>query len=145
MKLVVQRVSKACVEVEGQVVGSIELGLLVFLGITQGDSQEQVSWLVNKLIHLRIFSDEYGKMNKSLLEIKGSLLIVSQFTLYGDCNEGRRPSFFKAASPDFAEVLYEAFIQEAKAKEVIVKSGRFGANMQISLINEGPVTLILER
>ena len=145
MRAVVQRVSKASVTVEDLVVGSIASGILVFLGITQGDSKEQVGWLVSKLIQLRIFTDEEGKMNKSLLDIQGSLLVVSQFTLYGDCNEGRRPSFTKAAPSEVAKPLYEAFIKEVKAKGIPVQSGIFGATMQVSLVNEGPVTLILER
>ena len=145
MRILIQRVSHASVEVEGAVVGAIGPGLLVFLGITHGDTKDQVKWLVNKLIHLRIFMDDQGKFNRSLLESQGSVLIVSQFTLYGDCMEGRRPSFIEAAPPELAKQLYEEFILEVEKEGVLVQSGVFGAKMKVSLLNDGPVTLMIER
>lgn len=148
MKLVIQRVLEANVKVEGELVGEIEEGLLVFLGIHIQDGPEKISHLVDKLIHLRIFADEEGKMNKSLLDIKGGVLLVSQFTLYADCKTGRRPSFLESAKSEKALALYEAFSSELeKALKVTscpFATGVFGADMKIALINSGPVTLILE-
>lgn len=144
MRICVQRVAEAAVDVDGQTVGAIESGLLVLFGAHQKDRIEQIPWLAAKLVNLRIFTDSAGKMNLSLLDIKGSALIVSQFTLYGDCKEGRRPSFSEAAPPDLAKSLYEAFIAEVKKSQVPVEMGVFGAHMKIRLINDGPVTLIID-
>ncbi len=145
MKLLVQRVTESSVTVEGECVGKIGPGVLVFVGVTHRDTAKEVVWLANKLVHLRIFEDAEGKMNRSLLEAKGSALIVSQFTLYGDCSEGRRPSFTEAARPDLAEPLYEQFIKEVRKEGVPVEAGIFGALMQVSLINDGPITLSIDR
>jgi len=145
MKILVQRVTQAQVEVEGSIVGAIGHGSLVFIGVTHGDTQLHASWLANKLIHLRMFEDDQGKMNQSLLERKGQMLIVPQFTLYADCLVGRRPSFTKAAEPELAKQLYESFVKEVRQAGITVATGLFGAKMKVSLINEGPVTFILER
>lgn len=145
MKTVIQRVSNAEVKVEDKSVGSIGPGVVVFIGITQSDTINQAVWLANKLIHLRIFEDTQGKINRSLLECRGQALIISQFTLYADCSEGRRPSFTRAAQPELAKQLYEKFIEEVKKGGIEVQSGVFGAEMKVSLLNDGPVTLILER
>lgn len=149
MRLIIQRVKSAKVEVEGAIVGSIEQGLLVLLGIHQKDEESFVSYLIDKMIHLRIFSDEEGKMNRSLVDVKGSVLVVSQFTLYADCNSGRRPSFTESAKADLALKFYESFIESLKKvlKETScgVQTGQFGAMMQVSLVNDGPVTILLER
>jgi D-tyrosyl-tRNA(Tyr) deacylase len=145
MKLLVQRVTQASVQVEKEVVGKIDLGLLVFVGVTHQDTQEQAVWLAHKLVHLRIFEDAQGKLNESLQDKKGAALIISQFTLYADCAEGRRPSFTKAAPPEIAKPLYENFISEVKKSGISVQTGIFGAEMKVSLVNDGPVTLILER
>jgi D-aminoacyl-tRNA deacylase len=144
MRAVVQRVRSARVTVEGAVVGEIGKGLLVLLGITHGDSSEQADWLAEKVVGLRIFEDDAGKMNHSLDEIGGAMLIVSQFTLYGDCRKGRRPSFVEAAPPDVATPLYEGFIRAVRELGVTVGTGRFGAMMQVELVNDGPVTLIVD-
>ena len=144
MRLLLQRVKKAEVSVEGQVPRSIEKGILVFLGIHKLDTASSIDYLVSKLVNLRIFSDEKGKMNLSCLDSKGSILVVSQFTLYGDCSEGRRPSFFSAAGALHAEPLYEEFLLKLRAYPLTVVSGFFGADMQVSLVNDGPVTLLLE-
>lgn len=145
MKILIQRVTQASVEVKGEVVGSIGPGVLVFVGITHTDTASEVAWLVNKLINLRIFEDAEGKMNQSLLDRKGSALIISQFTLYADCSEGRRPSFIQAAPPVIAKHLYELFINEVRKSGTEVATGIFGAEMKISLINDGPVTMMIER
>ncbi len=145
MKLLIQKVQEAKVEVDQTIVGKIQEGLLVFLGITHTDTMTEASWLINKLIHLRIFEDETGKLNLSLLDKKGSLLIISQFTLYADCDEGRRPSFIKAAPPDLAKPLYEQFIAKLKEFKIPVETGVFGAHMKVSLVNDGPVTILLEK
>jgi D-tyrosyl-tRNA(Tyr) deacylase len=145
MKLLIQRAKQARVEVEGKVVGQIESGLVVFVGIAHEDTPEKAAWLANKLIHLRLFEDEEGKLNRSLLEQQGSALIISQFTLYADCSQGRRPSFIAAAPPPIAIPLYETFLEEVRKGGIPVQTGIFGANMQVFLINDGPVTLMLER
>ena len=145
MKILIQRVSHAHVEVEGSIVGAIGPGALVFIGVTHGDTITQAAWLANKLIHLRMFEDAHGKINQSLLEHKGKVLFVSQFTLYADCSEGRRPSFTKAAQPQLAKQLYEQFVEEVRKGGILVETGVFGAEMKVSLLNDGPVTLILER
>lgn len=144
MKVVVQRVKKANVTVDGQVIGEIDHGLLVLLGIAEGDTEKDIETIVNKLVHLRIFEDENGKMNHSLLDVGGALLSVSQFTLYGDVRKGRRPSFSKAAKPEEAKRLYERFNEYVKEQGVQLETGEFGAMMDVSLINHGPVTFILE-
>jgi D-tyrosyl-tRNA(Tyr) deacylase len=144
MKAVVQRVTESRVRVTGEVVGAIEAGLLVLLGVGQGDTAAQADWLAEKLVHLRIFEDDKGRMNRSLLEVGGQMLIVSQFTLLGDCRKGRRPSFIAAASPETAETLYEAFAQGVRQRGIRVQTGRFRTTMQVSLTNDGPVTLIVE-
>ncbi len=144
MKLVVQRVTQAQVTVEGKCVGRIAKGLLVFLGIAQGDTEKEADYLLNKVINLRIFEDDQGKMNRSLMDDSLELLVISQFTLYGDCRKGRRPSFTDAMRPERAEQLYEYFLKQAKAEGIIAQQGIFGAHMDISLINDGPVTLIIE-
>ena len=145
MRLIVQRVIQAAVMIEGRVQGAIDKGLLVFLGITHTDTNSKAAWLAGKLIHLRMFQDDFGKVNRSVTDIGGSVLIISQFTLYGDCAEGRRPSFTEAAPPTFAEPLYEQFIDEVRKGGIPVQTGLFGAEMKVSLVNDGPFTLILER
>lgn len=145
MKILIQRVSQARVEVNEKIVASIGPGALVFVGITHSDTLSQVTWLANKLVHLRIFEDPQGKLNQSLIDKKGSALIISQFTLYADCSEGRRPSFLQAASPDIANPLYEQFISEVRKNGILTVSGIFGAEMKVSLTNDGPVTIMLER
>ncbi|MEE4358964.1 MAG: D-aminoacyl-tRNA deacylase [Desulfococcaceae bacterium] len=144
MKAVIQRVRESSVSVEGKVVGCIGKGLLVLLGVAEEDREEQADFLVEKIIRLRIFEDEEGKMNRSLADIGGELLVVSQFTLLGDCRKGRRPSFIKAAKPEKAGQLYEYFVAQAKAKGISVQTGQFRAMMDVALINDGPVTLIAE-
>ncbi|MBB6061768.1 D-tyrosyl-tRNA(Tyr) deacylase [Thermosipho japonicus] len=144
MRAVVQRVKNAKVEVEGKTVGKIENGLLVLLGVGKDDDKKDIKYLSEKIINLRIFDDENGKMNLSLLDIKGELLIVSQFTLYGDCRKGRRPSYSESASPDIAKKLYEEFVNICKNYNLKVETGEFGAHMQVSLVNDGPVTLLLD-
>ena len=145
MKLVVQRVKNAQVEVEGSIVGKIEKGFLVLLGVTHNDTKEQADYLVKKLCKLRVFTDENDKMNLALKDVKGELLIVSQFTLYADCTEGNRPSFTEAAKPEQANELYEYFCSECEKNEIHVEKGIFGADMKVGLLNDGPVTIILEK
>ena len=143
MKAVVQRVTHSAVQVESQQIGAIEKGLLVLLGVGHEDTEKQVRWLAEKIANLRIFEDRNGKMNRSVLDVGGSMLVVSQFTLLGDCRKGRRPSFVAAAPPAKAEALYEQFVTQVKQMKIDVATGKFGAMMQVSLINDGPVTLIL--
>lgn len=142
MKLLIQRVKEASVRVDNEIVGRIQQGALVFFGVHKNDTQDQLDWYVQKLIHLRFFSDSEGKMNLSLLDIKGAVLIVSQFTLYANCKEGRRPDFFDSAPTSLAKPLYDRFVVETK-KHLPVQTGVFGASMEVSLINDGPVTLIV--
>lgn len=144
MKIVVQRVKSASVTVNSQITGRIGEGFLVLLGIGQEDTTDTADRLVKKLINLRIFSDENGKINLSIKQVDGSLLIVSQFTLYADCSHGNRPSFTNAASPDKAEKLYEYFISKCREEIPVVEHGIFGADMKVELINDGPFTVILE-
>jgi D-aminoacyl-tRNA deacylase len=144
VRIVVQRVRNARVDVAGQTVGSIGSGLLVLLGVTHSDTPADAEYLADKVVHLRIFSDPQGRMNRSLLEANGAVLVVSQFTLYGDCRKGRRPSFDQAAPPEQARGLYERFIARLKSSNIAVETGVFQAEMEIFLINDGPVTLILE-
>ena len=145
MKLVVQRVKNAKVDVDGKTVGSIEKGFLVLLGVTHTDTKETADYLVKKLCKLRVFEDENGKMNLALKDVDGSLLIVSQFTLYADCTEGNRPSFINAAKQEMANELYEYFCKKCEEQNIKVEKGIFGADMKVSLLNDGPVTIILER
>ena len=144
MRAVVQRVQSARVLVDGEVVGAITQGLLVLLGVAPTDTPAQVQWLADKIVGLRIFADADGKMNRGVSEIGAGVLVVSQFTLYGDCRKGRRPSFIGAAPPEIAGPLYEAFLNGVRALGVPVAAGRFGAMMQVELVNDGPVTLIID-
>jgi D-tyrosyl-tRNA(Tyr) deacylase len=144
MRIVVQRVKKASVTVDGEVCGTIQKGVLVFLGVTHQDTPEQTSWLVNKLVNLRLFPDAQGKMNLGLKEVEGQILVVSQFTLYADCSEGRRPDFANAANGASAEIIYNKFVNEVKVTMGAVQTGKFGASMEVSLVNDGPVTFIIE-
>ncbi|CDE54397.1 MAG TPA: D-tyrosyl-tRNA(Tyr) deacylase [Clostridiales bacterium] len=145
MKLVVQRVKKAEVKVDGNIIGKIDKGFLVLIGIKVGDTKEQADYLVKKLCNLRVFSDENDKMNLSIKDVKGKLLIVSQFTLYGDCSQGNRPSFIEAARPEEANPLYEYFCNQCELNNIEVQKGIFGADMKVELINDGPVTIIIEK
>jgi D-tyrosyl-tRNA(Tyr) deacylase len=145
VKAVIQRVASASVAVEGTTVGEIGRGILVLLGVEQGDDESKADWLGEKIVNLRIFGDEAGKMNLALADIGGSLLVVSQFTLAGNCDKGRRPSFDSAASPDEGRRLYDYFVELLKQRGVPVATGIFQADMQVSLVNDGPVTFILER
>ena len=144
MKFVIQRVKNASVKIENNIVSSIENGFLVLIGITNSDTKEIANAMVKKLINLRVFNDTQNKMNLSIKDIDGSLLLVSQFTLYADCSHGNRPGFTKAAKPNFANKLYEYIISECAKYEVPVKTGEFGADMKVSLLNDGPVTIILD-
>ena len=144
MKLVVQRVKNAKVDINNETNGKIDKGFLVLLGVTNGDTKKEADYLVKKLCNLRIFEDENEKMNLSIKDVNGEMLIVSQFTLYGDCSKGNRPSFVNAAKPDVAEPLYEYFCEECRNNGIKVETGIFGADMQVSLLNDGPVTIILE-
>jgi D-tyrosyl-tRNA(Tyr) deacylase len=144
MRVVIQRVRLARVEVDGQVAGAIGPGLLVLLGIAKADSEKEAEYLVEKVLGVRIFPDKDGKMNRNVREAGGSLLVVSQFTLYGDCRRGRRPSFDLAASPQEASRLYEYFVNAARKSTVPVETGVFQASMQVHLVNDGPVTIICD-
>jgi D-tyrosyl-tRNA(Tyr) deacylase len=145
MRVVVQRVSRASVTVAGRVVGQIGAGLLVLAGFTEGDTDAAIGWMVDKLANLRIFPDDDGKMNRSLLESGGAALVVSQFTLYGDASRGRRPSFVTAARPEVAEPLYQKLVAALREQGVAVATGTFGAMMEVELVNDGPVTLVIEK
>jgi D-tyrosyl-tRNA(Tyr) deacylase len=144
MRVCVQRVSEASVEIDDETVGAIGPGLLVLLGVGQSDTPAEVTQLVNKIVNLRVFADDQDKMNRSLLDIQGQMLVISQFTLWGDCRKGRRPSFVQAADPEVAEPLYERFVDEVRGQGVVTETGRFGAMMQVHLVNDGPVTLVIE-
>ena len=144
MRAVVQRVGWAKVEVDGEVVGSIERGLLVYLGAGKGDDDDARAFILSKVLGLRIFENEAGKMDRSVLEIGGALLVVSQFTLYGDVRKGRRPSFDGAMAPEEAELAYDAFVAEARTQGITVATGRFRADMKVSSLNDGPVTILLD-
>ncbi|MCU0246688.1 MAG: D-aminoacyl-tRNA deacylase [Bryobacter sp.] len=144
MRIVLQRVLAASVEVEGATCGEIGRGLLVLLGVSRADSEKDIDYLVEKTLGLRIFPDQEGKMNLSVSETGGELLIVSQFTLYGDCRKGRRPSFDQAAPPELARSLYERFVEKAAARGIRVATGIFQADMKVSLVNDGPVTLVYD-
>ncbi|MFO7294923.1 MAG: D-aminoacyl-tRNA deacylase [Caldicoprobacter sp.] len=144
MRAVVQRVKHASVKVDGKVVGSIENGLLVFLGVEKDDSEEDLAYMVDKVTGLRVFEDENGKMNLSVQDVGGAVLAVSQFTLYGDCRKGRRPSFTQAAPPDMAKKYYDLFVEKIKQLNIPVATGIFQAKMEVSLLNDGPVTILLD-
>lgn len=145
MKIVVQRCKSASVMVEERVVGQIEKGLLLFVGFTENDSINEIDYLVDKVLHLRIFDDEEGVMNRSILDVGGNVLSVSQFTLYADTKKGRRPSYMKALRGDEAKKLYDLFNERLKEKIGKLETGIFGANMEVHLINDGPVTILLEK
>lgn len=144
MRVVLQRVKKASVVIDGETVGRIDGGLLLLVGIRTGDTEDNAAYVAGKIAGLRIFEDENGKMNRSIQDAGGAVLSVSQFTLYGDVAHGRRPSFISAARPETAEPLYEAFNDQLRQSGLDVATGRFGADMQVSLVNDGPVTLIIE-
>ena len=144
MRVCVQRVSEARVEVDGQIVGSIAVGFVVLLGVERDDTKKDARYLADKLVGLRVFEDDEGKMNRSLAEANGAMLVVSQFTLLGDCRKGRRPSFIHAAPPELGEALYERFVADVQAHGVHVETGRFRAHMDVALVNDGPVTLLLD-
>lgn len=144
MRAVVQRVSRAQVSIDEKTTGSIGQGMVVFVGVSPSDTEKDIQWLAEKIVHLRIFEDKDGKMNTSLADIEGEVLIISQFTLYGDCRKGRRPGFSGAAPPAKAEPYYLKFVQEVKSKGVQVATGTFQADMQVELVNDGPVTLLLD-
>ncbi len=144
MRVVIQRVKSASVMVEGERISEIRQGLLIFLGVAQEDTSDDVDYLANKIANLRIFEDKAGRMNRSLLESGGEILVVSQFTLYGDCRKGRRPSFIAAAHPDKGIILYQEFIEAITKLGVPVKTGIFQAMMDVQLINDGPVTIMLD-
>jgi len=144
MRVVLQRVTEARVDVAGATVGSIGAGLVILLGVAIGDRPEDALYLADKVTTLRIFPDNDGRMNRSLLDAGGALLVISQFTLYGDCRKGRRPSFDQAAPPDQARELYEYFIQQLRLRNILVQTGVFQAEMQVYLVNDGPVTLLVD-
>ncbi len=144
MKAIIQRVSKASVKVDSQKIAQINHGMLILLGVKKGDTEKEVELLAKKTANLRIFSDKEGKMNLSLLEIDGQAIVVSQFTLYGNCKKGRRPSFIDAALPEKADFLYQHYVQCLKNENISVQTGHFQAMMQVEIVNEGPVTIILD-
>ncbi|MFR4163500.1 MAG: D-aminoacyl-tRNA deacylase [Paraclostridium sordellii] len=144
MRAVVQRVASSKVIVDESTIGEINKGLLILLGVTHEDTSKDVDYLLDKIVNLRIFEDENDKMNLSLKDVSGELLVVSQFTLYGDCRKGRRPNFTNAAKPDLATSLYEEFIDKAKKEGIKVGTGKFGAHMMVDLVNDGPVTILID-
>jgi|SRR5580658_5267409 D-tyrosyl-tRNA(Tyr) deacylase len=144
MRIVLQRVKQAHVDVAGETVGAIGLGLVIFVGITHGDRQPAADYLADRIVHLRIFPDDEGRMNRSILEAQGALLVVSQFTLYGNCKKGRRPSFDQAAPPEQARELYEYFVERLRLSNRPVETGVFQADMEVHILNDGPVTFILD-
>jgi len=144
MRGVIQRVLEAHVKVDGQIVGQIEQGLVVLLGVAAGDTSADLKYLVEKTIHLRIFEDDDGKMNRSVIDVGGSILAISQFTLLGDCRKGRRPSFIGAAKPEEANAMYQQYIAQIRQQGVPVETGIFQADMKVHLVNDGPVTLVLD-
>jgi D-aminoacyl-tRNA deacylase len=144
MRAVIQRVTESSVKVDDRTVGAIGKGLMVLLGVSRNDGEKEADYLADKIVNLRIFEDADGKMNRSLLEVGGEMLVVSQFTLLGDCRKGRRPSFVGAAPPEIANALYEYFVEITKKRGIAVQTGEFGAMMAVSLVNDGPVTLIVE-
>lgn len=144
MRAVVQRVKECTVKVNDEVTGSIGAGLLIFLGIGNEDSMEDIDYLIDKIVNLRIFEDVEGQMNLSALDLEKEIMVVSQFTLYGDCRKGRRPSFFEAAPPDKAERLYDVFVSKIKDYKINIETGEFKAMMDVDLVNDGPVTLLID-
>ena len=144
MRAVVQRVKRASVSVDDIVIGKIDHGIMLLLGVEESDEEKDLEYLCDKVVNLRIFEDENGKMNKSLMDVQGSILVISQFTLLGDARKGRRPSFTQAAVPDKAVPMYEKFISNMKKLEIKTESGKFGADMQVELVNDGPVTILLD-
>ena len=145
MRVVAQRVSRASVTIEGETAGAIGPGLLLLVAMKGDESPEDLAWMANRCVGLRVFRDDQDKMNRSLLEVGGRILAISQFTLYGDCRKGRRPSFIGAGAPELSEPLFEQFLEALRAQGAQVETGRFGAMMQVELVNDGPVTLIIER
>lgn len=139
-----QRVSQASVSIEGKVNGEISRGLVLLVGIGQHDDESDIEWLTQKVVNMRIFADDEGKMNRSIQDIDGSLLVISQFTLHASTKKGNRPSFIEAARPEHAIPLYESFIRQLKKEGLVVETGVFGANMQVALVNDGPVTILLD-
>ncbi len=144
MKVVIQRAKEAAVKIDGKVRGEIDNGIVVLLGVTHEDDQDDIDYIANKIVHMRIFEDENDKMNLSLLDVRGSILSISQFTLYGDTKKGRRPSFIQAAKPELANELYEKFNKVLRSKGVQVETGEFGAMMDVRFTNDGPVTIIID-
>ena len=144
MRAVLQRVKEASVSVDEDIIGSINKGIMVLLGVSENDTKEDAQKMLNKIIQLRIFEDDNNKTNLSLKDVAGQLLVISQFTLYADCHKGNRPSFINAGNPKLANELYEYFIELAKEQNLVVESGRFGADMKVSLCNDGPFTIVLE-
>ena len=145
MKVVIQRVSQATVKVSDKIISEIKLGFLILLGVEKSDSKEDINWLVSKILNLRVFSDNELKMNLSIKDIKGEIIVVSQFTLHAKTKKGNRPSYINAANPEYAKPLYDEFISKLKNESVVnVKSGIFGANMQLTIVNDGPVTIIID-
>jgi D-tyrosyl-tRNA(Tyr) deacylase len=144
MRAVVQRVTQGSVTVQAETVGRIDAGLLVLLGVADDDDPRDADWMAAKIVNLRIFEDDAGKLNRSLLDFRGEMLVVSQFTLYGDCRKGRRPSFVKAAAPEKGEALYLRFVDQVRQQGIAVATGRFRSQMDVALVNNGPVTLIIE-
>jgi D-tyrosyl-tRNA(Tyr) deacylase len=144
MRVLVQRVRHASVEVDGAIIGNIEQGLLLFVGIAPNDGVSDLEWMSSKVLNLRVFEDDAGKMNRSVLDVQGGILAVSQFTLYGDARKGNRPSFTDAARPEIAEPLYNQFVEKLRQSSLNIQTGRFAAQMQVELINDGPITLMLE-
>jgi D-tyrosyl-tRNA(Tyr) deacylase len=144
MRVIIQRVSEASVSIDSQVNAKIKQGLMILVGISTEDNQEDIDWLTQKIINLRVFNDENGKMNLSLLDVKGEVLIVSQFTLFASTKKGNRPSFIKSAKPEIAVPLYEQLIESLKATGIEIKTGTFGADMKVSLTNDGPVTISID-
>ncbi len=145
MRVVVQRASRAAVRVDGQTVGAIGRGFVVLAGFAPGDGESVLAWMADKIAGLRVFADRDGKMNLPLADVGGAVLVISQFTLYGDAAKGRRPSFTDAAPPEQAEVLYGRFVELLRQRQVPVETGRFGAVMEVEMVNDGPVTLVLEK
>ena len=144
MKAVIQRVTQASVEVDGRTVGAIGSGIMLLLGVEKGDTEQDATWLMDKIAKLRIFEDDSGKMNRSIMDIGGAILVVSQFTLAGNCSKGRRPSFDTAAPPQLAKILYEFSVDELRKQGLLVATGIFQADMKVSLNNDGPVTFVLD-